>query len=204
MAKKNGKAREVSLGERGAIALKVNGIILEVSADGSGVKIISDRHVEVGLAGNANAPKTETALAAGRKALEIGDMAKDGCIYAGISEDPASPRYEEPLWVAPRDAGIMTWNQADTKSSKIRRAEGDDGIGLPTKGELSQIYNNLVEKGIGGFDRSGKHPTSDYWAADPTGYYTAAYLRMSDGKQKSFTRNHRCSVRYVHGGPVPD
>src|SRR5688572_5671474 len=43
---------------------------------------------------------------------KFGDLGPDGFIYAGVSDDPQGPGYRQPLWVAPRDSGVMTHYEA--------------------------------------------------------------------------------------------
>lgn len=138
-------------------SIKVNSLSLEVSADGRKLGVISPNPVEISLS-TTDALKTETAIAAAQTALKIGDIAKDGWIYAGISDDPKSPGYKKPLWVAAEDDGVMT--HYDAKRTAFELSKGNNKVRLPTLIELSQIFNSLAKKGKGGFSQD------KYWAEE--------------------------------------
>ena len=74
-----GKSKEIDLGsDFGAVALKVNGIRLEIGADGKSLNIVSNAPVSVTVAANSNTPQTSTAIAAAQEAYKIGDRLKEG------------------------------------------------------------------------------------------------------------------------------
>jgi hypothetical protein len=75
--------KEISLGEGfGDVAVKVNGIRLEVGGDGKSVKVIADTPVEISYAVNENS--TSTALGAALKAHEVGDHLQDGTVVIAV------------------------------------------------------------------------------------------------------------------------
>ena len=122
--------------------------------------------------------------------LEIGDIAEeDGYIYAGTVTDPDNLGCNRSLWVAPEDAGTMTHYKAEKTAADLKAR-------LPTERELSQIFNGLVEKGLGEFDKSkGK-----YWAAECDSFFLnkAVYKDFSsNGKHGIRNRDRSALVRFV-------
>jgi cell wall-associated NlpC family hydrolase len=72
----NEKTKEIDLGnDFGAVALKINGIRLEIGADGKAIKITSDTPVAVTAATNTADTK---------KALEVGEHMKDGTVVIAV------------------------------------------------------------------------------------------------------------------------
>lgn len=81
----NDKAKEIDLGsDFGAVALKVNGIRLEISIDGKIINIVSNTPVVVTVAADINTPPTSTAIAAAQEALVIGQKMKDGTVVIAV------------------------------------------------------------------------------------------------------------------------
>jgi len=60
---------------------------------------------------------------------------------------------------------------------------GFTGWFLPSKDELNQMYVNLAESNLGGFDRTGDFPASYYWSSSTAGVTTIQswMQRFSDG-----------------------
>ena len=125
-----------------------------------------------------------------QEVLEIGDIAEeDGYIYAGTVTDPDNPGCDRSLWVAPEDTGVMTHYKAEKTAADLKAR-------LPTGRELSKIFNGLVEKGLGGFDKSN----GEYWAAECDSFFLnkAVYKDFSsNGKHGIRNRNHSALVRLV-------
>jgi len=70
----------------GAVALKLNGLRLEIGAEGKSVNIVSNTPVSVTVAANINILHASTAITAAKQVLEIGDRIKDGTVV--IAVDP--------------------------------------------------------------------------------------------------------------------
>jgi hypothetical protein len=121
-------------------------------------------------------------------------IAKEDWICIGPSEDPKSPKYKQPLYVAPQDAGIRTWDQAVDLAAKLRK-EGKE-VRLPTKIELNQIFTALAKKDIGGFDRGDSPSVGWYWAAEHSDD-RAACQQFSGGAQGNGSRTNVSLVRFV-------
>jgi hypothetical protein len=90
----------------------------------------------------------------------IGDRMADRTVYAGISPDTRKPMY-----ATPADAPLTyTFNEAQKYASELD-AHGHRDWRVPTKGELSMLFENRAA--IGGFDESGsKTAGSWYWSCN--------------------------------------
>jgi hypothetical protein len=132
-----------------------------------------------------------TAIAAAKKALEIGDVAADGWYCIGTKKDGS------PLEMSPPT--IMTWNAAsDAQQGQTKR--------LPEDGELTQMYNALTsnpkalaaiaEGKIQGLDRSGSYPAGRVWGAKHNDD-GARVLCSDDGFQGHDFRGSRAEARFV-------
>ena len=102
MAQPSGKAKEISLGEDfGDVAVKVNGVRVEVHTDGS-VLAYTNGNVKVCPVANDDGKAGATAEP------KIGDKMPDDTVYAGISPDT-----NKPMYATPADASLtMKFNQA--------------------------------------------------------------------------------------------
>ena len=137
-----------------------------------------------------------------KEAFKVGDRAKNGWIYAGISNDPRSPRFNGSLLVAPEDAHIvMNWHMANEIAIALRSNTGNNKIGLPTDIELDQIFNAFAEsaeKDVGGFKKDGSVPSGNYWAESFDKYHLCApSQQFSDGVKSTHDRDYHFSVRFV-------
>jgi len=81
----NEKAKEIDFGDDfGAAALKINGIHVEIGAEGKSIHITSGRPVVITATTNTNASQTSTAISAAKEALEVGDRMKDGTVVIDV------------------------------------------------------------------------------------------------------------------------
>ena len=186
---------EISLGDDfDEVAINVNDIRIEIGRDGK-VKVFSKNPTIVTFGGSI--PKTETAITSAVEALKIGDVAKDGWIYAGLSENPNSPGCDKPLWVAPMDSGVMDHYEAEEFVERLHKEGKPDS--LPTEDELSKIFNGLVMAGYGNFQKHHKKDIGKYWtdkrSEEPS--FDAVYVDLSNGKQGVYSRSNLSSVRLV-------
>jgi hypothetical protein len=176
-------AKEISLGDGfGEVAVKANGIRIELHADGS-VDAYTAGAVKVHPAAND---------AAAKAAHEIGAIESTGEhkgeIYGGIY-----PADNKPIWfqAAPK---VMDHYKA------AAWAEGQGGS-LPTRKQGDYL---TTLKGKGGafteiFNRGGSFPAGYVWLAEP---YTddrvnAWCQRLSDGDQDGSYRGHELPVLSV-------
>jgi Protein of unknown function (DUF1566) len=106
--------------------------------------------------------------------LKAGEGMPDGTVFAGISPDTGSPMY-----TTPADAPlIMKWKQA-TAYARNLEAHGHRDWRVPTKDELTVLYNN--QAAIRGFNTSGLHPGGIYWASNRNDHGDEWARRFSDG-----------------------
>jgi hypothetical protein len=136
------------------------------------------------------APKHVKAPAPPRPKLKPGDDMPDGTIYAGVSPDTGKPMY-----TTPADARLtMTFNEAKEYATKLD-AHGHKDWHVPTKAELSVLFNNRAA--IGGFDVTGSHPAGWYWSASQNYEWGAWGQRFSDGCHFTNAKDDHSSARCV-------
>ena len=184
MAQQNDK-KEVSLGDNfGDVAVKVNGVRVEVSTDGS-IRAYTSGNVRVCPIANDDGVRLPASAEP-----KIGDKMPDGTVFAGISPDTNKPMYARPA-----DATLtMTFNDAQKYAAKLD-AHGHRDWRVPTKAELNVLFNNHAA--IGGFDLSGQPRAGRYWSASPITTLDAWCQRLSDGAQYDNFKGNHLSVRPV-------
>ena len=184
MAQQNDK-KEVSLGDNfGDVAVKVNGVRVEVRTDGS-ILAYTSGNVKVCPIANDDGVRLP---ASGKP--KIGDKMPDGTIFAGISPDT-----NKPMYASPDDATLtMTFNDAQKNAAKLY-VHGHQDWRLPTKAELNVLFNNRAA--IGGFDITRSLPAGWYWSASPCDTWTAWCQRLSDGALLNNFKYGHLSVRPV-------
>jgi len=171
-------AKEISLGDGfGEVAVKANGIRIELHADGS-VDAYTAGPVKVHPAANDTA-------ANGKTAIEIGDEMEDGTIYAGISPDTHKPIYARPK----DESGTYSFNEAAKHAKNI-----GEGFHVPTKNELNVLYENRNKGKLKGTFNE----TSKYWSSTPFNFLIFAWAqRFSDGFQDITNTDVVSSLRCV-------
>lgn len=185
MTQQSSKAKEISLGEDfGDVAVKVNGVCVEVRTDGS---ILAYTNGTVKVSPIAN----DDSKAAARAAPKIGDPMPDGTILCGISPDT-----NKPMYATPADAPLTyTFNEA-TAYAKQLDAHGHQDWRPPTKAELNVLFNNRAA--IGGFNLTGSNPAGWYWSASQGDIWWGAWgQRFSDGGQDFNAKGGPSSLRCV-------
>lgn len=184
--------------------LQVNGTEISVSPDfkkvvlnGVTVETANGRLVITtpdGTVISKPAAANDTAVAAGKAALEVGDKMEDGTIFAGIS-----PNTNQPMYALPADASLTrTFNEAKEYAATAVDAKGNKGFRVPTKEELNVLFQNR-EKGAlkGTFNLTGSYSDGWYWSSTSYTDDGAWCQRLSDGRQYGTNRNHLLSVRCV-------
>ncbi len=121
--------------------------------------------------------------------LEIGDVADDGWIYAGIS-----PKTHKPMWVAPVDAGVMLFGDAKKEAQELC-AEGKKDARLPSNTELYQLFN--VAAKVGGFNQEMSGTAGVYWTSSRDAGH-AKSKALNDAIQYVCSSKTGLSVRFVH------
>jgi hypothetical protein len=188
MIQPNCKAKEISLGEDfGDVAVKVNGVYVKVSTDGS-ILAYTNGAVKVCPVANDDG---KTATGAEPK---IGAVMPDGTIFAGISPDTSKPMY-----ATPADAPLtMKFNEAAAYAKKLNAEKylGHDDWRVPTKDELNVLFNNRAA--VGGFNVHGSDAAGWYWSGwSPNDGWRAWIQRFSDGCQYRNPEDSHSSVRCV-------
>jgi hypothetical protein len=156
-------AREISLGDDfGDVAVKVNGVRVEVRTDGSvlaytkgGVDAYTNAPVRVHPAANDDVKL--------KAAPEIGDDMEDGTIYAGIS-----PETHKPMYATSDDApGFYAFDEAPKYANNLD-AHGHNDFRVPTKNELDVLYENRHKGKLKGtFNETGSDPFGWYCSSSP-------------------------------------
>src|SRR5438552_2552949 len=95
MTKQSETAKEISLADFEVASIKRGGTQVTFAADGS-IEISLSNNAQVRFAANGNTPKTATAMAAAKTALEIGAKMADGSVFAGLTADGKQQIYAMP------------------------------------------------------------------------------------------------------------
>lgn len=83
MANQSEQARQISLGDNfGAAVIALNGLHLEVGADGKSVRVICGDCMKISHAANEN--RTSVAISLAQRALEVGDRLRDGTVVLSV------------------------------------------------------------------------------------------------------------------------
>jgi hypothetical protein len=163
------KVKEINLGpDFGDIAVEVNGVRVEVHADGS-VDAYTDRAVNA-----HSAARNDKATASPNFDPKIGEQMPDGTVFAGISPDTGKA-----IYAMPADAPLTYKFKQALKYAAQLDAHGHKDWRVPTKGELTVLYNN--REVIRGFNISGLHPGSWYWSSTENDDGDEWSRRFSDG-----------------------
>jgi hypothetical protein len=192
MTESGSKAKEIALGdELGDIAVKANGVRVEIHTDGSVVAYTTgDVDAYTSGAVHVHPALNDDAKVTAKAEPKPGDRMADGTVYAGISPDTGKAMY-----ATPKDAPLtMKWKAAMEYAAKLD-AHGHKDWHAPTKGELNVLYNNRAT--IGGFDESGSIPAGWYWSSLPSYYGFVWDQRFSDGFQGNGSNNVVSSLRCV-------
>jgi hypothetical protein len=192
MTGSSSKAKEIVLGdELGDIAVKANGVRVEIHTDGSVVAYTkSDVDAYTNGAVHLHPAVNDDSKPAAKAEAKPGDRMPNGTVFAGVSPDT-----NKPMYTTPKDAPLtMKWKAAMDYSAKLD-AHGHKDWRVPTKGELNVLYNNRAA--IGGFDESGSGPADWYWSSSQYSYDGAWAQRFSDGTQVNDLKIYDSSLRCV-------
>jgi hypothetical protein len=192
-------AKEISLGDGfGEVAVKANGIRIELHADGS-VDAYTAGAVKVHGAANDGlfvhpiASSDASQLLRAKATLEIGAIESTGEhkgeIYGGIL-----PSDNKPIWFLPAPKSMDHFNAASWAT--------EQGGALPTRKQGDYL---TTLNGKGGaftelFNRGGSFPAGYVWLAEPSanGSGCAWCQRFSDGDQDDYyDRSHDLPVLCV-------
>ena len=154
--------------------LSTNGVDVEVSENGD-VVVHTNGRVETRPA------KQDT--------LEVGNLMKDGTIYAGKSPDTGKP-----MFVTAQDARLaMTFNEAAQYAANVADNNGVKGFRLPTKNELAVIYKNQ-DRGV---LRDTFNPTAYYWSSNSRADEYENVVSFMDGRAPGVEKIYPNAVRCV-------
>jgi hypothetical protein len=190
MTASGGKVKEIVLGEEfGDIAVKANGVRVEIHTDGS-VAAYTNGAVHVHPAANDDGKPTAVVLTA---VPQIGDVMpaghpQEGWIYAGVSKTT-----HQPLYVAPKDSGVFQWKAAMEFAAK-------EGARVPSREELGQLYEAMDKDALKGtFKMTSSNPNSDgwYWSSSGDFRYSAWAQHFSYGRQGLIFKYGNSSLRCV-------
>jgi hypothetical protein len=190
MTEGSNRTREILLGDDfGDVAVKVNGVRVEVHTDGS-ILAYTNKSVDAYTNGPVQVHPAANDDLKAQAAPRVGDKMPDGSVYAGISPDTGKPMYTTPA-SAPL---TMKWKQAMDYAAKLD-GHGHQDWRVPTKSELNVLFNNRAA--IGGFDISGSNPAGWYWSSSQGSNYGAWDQRSSDGGQLNDGKDVDSSLRCV-------
>jgi hypothetical protein len=203
MSESNSTAKEIDLGSGfGDVAVKANGIRVELHADGS-VAAYTQKDVDAYTSGavHLHPAVNDDNQSAAKVGTKPGDRMADGTVYAGISPDTGKAMY-----ATPADAPLTyTFNQAQKYAAKLE-AHGHQDWRVPTKKELDVLFNNRAA--IGGFNVTGSDPAGWYWSSSQNFFllawaerFSLAWAqRFSDGDQSKYGyKDDASSLRCVRG-----
>ena len=151
-------------------------------------KILAKLHaLHERLINGAVAPTT-TVATQDLAALEIGEVAADGTIYAGLTADG-----KQDIYAMPTDLDVtLTFNDAAkrVKSLNADKALGHDDWQIPSVENLRVLQKNQNEGALKGtFNTTNKGSGSNfphwYWSSTEDHYYPADvhHVRFSDGDE---------------------
>ena len=205
MTESRSKAKEIALGdELGDIAIKANGVRVEIHTDGSVVAYTkSDVDAYTNASVRVHAPANDglfvppvaisdvSRLLRASAEPKVGDRMpaghpNAGWIYAGISKTT-----QQPLYVAPKDSGVFQWKEAMAFAAK-------DGSRVPSREELDQIYDARDQGALKDtFNLTGSGPAGWYWASSQCNSYYAWSQVFSDGQERYNLKLNDSSLRLV-------
>ena len=193
MAEGSGKAREISLGDDfGDVAVKVNGVRVEVHTDGSILAYTKNGRVDAYTNGavQVHPVANDDSKLKVTTTPQVGDKMDDGTIFAGVSPDT-----NKPMYATPADAPLTyTFNQAKEYAANLD-ANGHKDWHAPTKGELNVLFKNRAA--IGGFNETGSDPAGWYWSSSQN-YDDCAWDQcFGDGYQFNHGKGYASSLRCV-------
>lgn len=128
-----------------------------------------------------------------RKGPAIGDVMRDGTVFAGISPDTGRPMYARPA----DEAAEIAFIEVDDYTRQVNRhaLQGHDDWRVPSLNELHAIFS-VSDKGAlqGTFNTAA---TSAYLSSTPNGDINAWTESFSDGRQDFYDSVCSFPVRLI-------
>jgi len=163
----------------------VNGIEVEVTADGKITAHSGDKTQEVSLI-----PKA-------------GDTMPDGTVCAGVSEDG-----KELMFTPPENSGVGFWDDAMELAANADE-NGHSDWRLMTRSEMEVVYFNRYDGALKGtFNENGPECQKDfgsdgrYWTSNGSSDY-GRLLRVFGTGEWVRVREGRSNVRLIRTEPIP-
>ena len=128
-----------------------------------------------------------------RKKPAIGEVMKDGSVFAGISPDTGKRMY-----TTPQDSPLrQAWDDAKKYASELR-AHGRKDWRMPTQGELRVLFNNRAA--IKNFDVDYVSPKTWYWSSTVEKDAFYARVQCFSNSVEGYNPKHMMSsLRCVRG-----
>jgi hypothetical protein len=194
MSEGSGKARQIDLGENfGDVAVKANGIRVEMHADGSVVAYTrSDVDAYTNGAVHVHPTANDDGKPAAKAALQIGDL-DDGGIYVGLSAENGKP-----LHAALKDLpDYKTYEEALAAAEQLKSLHPTAHVPTPKELDKNLFDNRNTGHLKGTFNTSGSFPDSVYRSSAASNDSFARVQYFDDGYQTSYDRSNRLPVRLV-------
>ena len=192
MTNQSEQARQISLGEDfGAAVIALNGLRLEVGADGKSVRVVSDTPVQISYAANEN----QASLA--QRVLEVGERLRDGTVVLSVDLDK-----NEALFVPAKIFGGEA--KFDHQDNVVKSANRDGLHGhkdwrriTDAEGEtLSKAWDKVAPAELQG------SAAPWFWLASPYGNYIGRVRRGGEADWGNFFRFDSIPVPVVRSGPA--
>ena len=193
MAEGSGKTREISLGEDfGDVAVKVNGVRVEVHTDGS-ILAYTNGRVDAYTNGPVQVHPAANDSALSASPSQIGDL-DGGGVYVGKSatngKDLHAAIADEPEY--------LTFDEAFAAAAEMRKLPGCENAHVPTPEELNEnLFDNRNTGHLSGtFNTSSSSPGSVYRSSAPPNYYGRVQW-FYNGALLNSSGDNRLPVRLV-------
>jgi len=183
MGEGSGKAREISLGEDfGDVAVKVNGIRIEVHTEGSITVNVQGATITIDKNGTVARQAAANDASEAKTTHEIGYIERDGDhkgeIYGGIFPDG------KPGWILEEPKPMTHYDAVELKGRALPTSkEGKYIDTIKGKGDLKDIFARHSD---------GSSTAGYFWLAEHDSY-GARYQQFSGGRQYDYNYGYRLS-----------
>lgn len=119
----------------------------------------------------------------------IGDELPDGWVVVGVSPDTKSVFSIEPYYNVSPD--LQTWHTGENHAANLRNG-GHNNARLPTQGELSHIYQNVVKPDR---NHNARLSAGDYWSCAHRNTGHALLAQRVDLFRKAWQTEADCNAK---------